>query len=87
MLPPIVDSSGVVGQATALPGAPPIAALVGDQQGSLVGQGCVVPGRAKITFGTGGMLDVCHRARRAPVRRRGDHGTFPIVAWSPRRRR
>ena len=62
------------------PGAPPIAALVGDQQGSLVGQGCVRPGLAKITFGTGGMLDVCtgptapgigtaQRARHVPDRR------------------
>ena len=58
-LPTIVPSSGVVGAATALPGAPPIAALVGDQQASLVGQGCVRPGMAKITFGTGGMLDLC----------------------------
>ena len=36
--------SGVIGEATALPGAPPIAALVGDQQASLVGQGCVDAG-------------------------------------------
>jgi glycerol kinase len=41
------------------PGAPPIAAMVGDQQASLVGQGCIEPGMAKITFGTGGMLDMC----------------------------
>ncbi len=41
MLPTIVDSSGVFGEADALPGSPPIAALVGDQQAVLVGQGCV----------------------------------------------
>ena len=58
-LPTIVDSSGVVGVASALDGSPPIAALAGDQQASLIGQGCVLPGLAKITFGTGGMLDVC----------------------------
>jgi len=34
MLPAVVDTSGVFGQAHALPGAPPLAALVGDQQGS-----------------------------------------------------
>ena len=82
MLPAIVDSSGVFGDASALPGAPPIAALVGDQQASLVGQGCVRPGLAKITFGTGGMLDMCTGAscaRRATAAR---NGTFPIVAWS-----
>jgi glycerol kinase len=80
-LPRIVDSTGKLGLATALPGAPPIAALVGDQQASLVGQGCVRPGLAKITFGTGGMLDVCVGPERPGFARRGDHGTFPIVAW------
>jgi len=82
MLPAFVDSSGVLGEATVLPGAPPIAALVGDQQASLVGQGCVTPGRAKITFGTGGMLDVCGGPEGPTSARRGEHGTYPIVAWS-----
>jgi glycerol kinase len=80
-LPAIVDSTGVVGAATALDGAPPIAALVGDQQASLAGQGCVRAGLAKITFGTGGMLDVCVGPERPAMARQGDHGTFPIVAW------
>lgn len=82
MLPTVVDSSGVLGAATALHGAPPIAALVGDQQASLVGQGCVVPGRAKITFGTGGMLDVCRGPDAPESSARAANGTFPIVAWS-----
>ena len=69
MMPAIVDSAGVVGEARALPGAPPIAALVGDQQASLVGQGCVRRGDAKITFGTGGMLDVVLGDDAAAVRR------------------
>jgi glycerol kinase len=80
MLPRIVDSSGIVGEATALAGAPPIAALIGDQQASLVGQGCVSPASTKITFGTGAMLDVCV-AERPPYKTRGRAGTFPIVAW------
>ena len=67
MLPTVVDSTGVFGEASALAGSPPLAALVGDQQGSLVGQGCVRPGLAKITFGTGGMLDVCTGPTRAVV--------------------
>jgi glycerol kinase len=81
MLPEIVDSAGVIGEASALPGAPPIAALVGDQQASLVGQGCVRRGDAKITFGTGGMLDVV--LDEAPPRhaQRLERGTFPIIAW------
>jgi len=82
MLPTIVPSSGVIGDATALVGAPPIACLIGDQQSSLVGQGCIAPGQTKITFGTGGMLDVAtgHDAPRSPQRSSG--GTFPIVAHS-----
>jgi len=82
MLPRIVDSSGEVGEASALAGAPPICGIVGDQQASLIGQGCTRPGLAKATFGTGGMLDLCTGARpsaRGEVR--GPAGTFPIVAW------
>ncbi|MGZ6927848.1 MAG: FGGY family carbohydrate kinase [Acidimicrobiia bacterium] len=79
MLPEVVDTSGVVGSATALPGAPPLAALVGDQQASLVGQGCVAPGPAKITFGTGGMLDLVLGPDRPAFESRGAGGTFPIV--------
>ena len=81
ILPTIVDSSGVIGDATAVPGAPPIAGLAGDQQASLVGQGCVRPGLAKITFGTGGMLDLCYGPERPGFETRGAAGTFPIVAW------
>ncbi|MFM8563622.1 MAG: FGGY family carbohydrate kinase [Acidimicrobiia bacterium] len=82
ILPTIVDSSGVVGLAAALPGSPPIAALAGDQQASLIGQSCVRPHMAKCTFGTGGMMDVLLGAE-PPVRaERLANGTFPIVAWS-----
>ncbi len=82
-LPTIVPSSGVVGDATALPGAPPIAALVGDQQASLVGQGCVRPGMAKITFGTGGMLDLCLGS--TPPASRSGATTARIRSWRGRR--
>ena len=51
------------------PAPPPIAGIAGDQQASLIGQGCIQPGLAKITFGTGGMLDVCARRRAARLRR------------------
>lgn len=81
ILPTIVDTAGTVGEATALPGAPPIAALVGDQQASLIGQGCVSPGPAKITFGTGAMLDAVYGPDRPGFDTRGGGGTFPIVAW------
>lgn len=80
-LPELVDTIGIVGEARALAGALPLAARVGDQQASLVGQGCVVAGSAKITFGTGAMLDVCLGPDRPAFATRGDAGTFPIVTW------
>ncbi|HEX2576822.1 MAG TPA: FGGY-family carbohydrate kinase [Aquihabitans sp.] len=78
VLPTVVDSVGVVGEASALDGSPPIAGILGDQQASLLGQGCVHPGQAKITFGTGGMLDLCLSERPA-FATQGQGGTFPIV--------
>ena len=80
-LPRVVDSSGLVGPADALPGSPPLAALVGDQQASLMGQACTRAGQAKATFGTGGMLDVCLGDQRASFTARGPSGCFPIIAW------
>ena len=77
-LPTIVDSVGACADASALEGAPPIVAVLGDQQASLAGQACVRPGDAKITFGTGGMLDL---NVGAALPTGGFHGTFPIAAW------
>jgi glycerol kinase len=81
-LPTVVDSVGVLGHATALPGAPPIASMLGDQQASLIGQGCVVPGRAKITFGSGGMLDLCTDQPTPTGAHRHANGTYPLPLWS-----
>ena len=81
LLPAVVDSTGHLGTATALPGAPPICALVGDQQASLIGQGGVRPGLAKITFGTGGMLDLHLGEQRPRMEREGAGGCVPMVAW------
>ena len=82
MAPTIVDSSGPLGAAAALPGAPSICGMAGDQQASLVGQGCTLPGLAKATFGTGGMLDQCTGPGPAPREAvRCAAGTFPIVAF------
>jgi glycerol kinase len=82
VLPRLVSSTGVIGEASALDGAPVIAGIAGDQQASLVGQGCLGPGSAKATFGTGGMLDCCVGRQRPDFSQRGPAGTFPIVAWS-----
>jgi glycerol kinase len=81
VMPRIVDSSAVIGEARALPGSPPVAGIAGDQQASLIGQGCTRSGLAKMTFGTGGMLDLCLGPDRPPFEQRGPHGTFPIVGW------
>jgi glycerol kinase len=81
VLPDIVESSGVGIEASALTGGPPIAGIAGDQQASLLGQACVRRGDAKITFGTGGMLDVNLGEDRPGFDRLGPGGTFPIVAW------
>jgi glycerol kinase len=80
----IVGTGAELGPASALPGAPPIYALIGDQQASLVGQGCVKPGDAKATFGTGAFLDV--NIGGAPPAfgahaKRGERGCLPVVGW------
>ena len=78
-LPMVVDSSGTIGPASELRGAPPITGVLGDQQASLLGQACVRPGDAKITFGTGAMLDMVVGRERPPIRLQGDAGSFPLV--------
>ena len=104
VLPAIVDSAGDLGEVTALgvagrtsrairPAPLRLAGLLGDQQASLVGQGGTRPGVAKITFGTGGMLDVflgdswagtARRARPASRTARSRSwccGTGGVTSW------
>lgn len=78
MLAPLVDSVGEVARASALPGAPPLTALVGDQPAALYGQGCVTGG-AKLTLGTGAILDA-HGLGRAPdSAHRRPSGCYPTA--------
>jgi glycerol kinase len=58
ILPAVMDSSGIFGATAAeLLGAPvPILGMVGDQQGALIGQGCLERGMGKSTYGTGCFL-------------------------------
>lgn len=58
VMPQIVPSSGVIEETDAelLGLSIPIAGLAGDQQAALFGQGCVQPGLAKNTYGTGAFL-------------------------------
>ncbi|MCA8924062.1 MAG: glycerol kinase GlpK, partial [Planctomycetes bacterium] len=53
VLPQVLPSAGVFGHATALGREIPISGIAGDQQAALFGQGCVEPGSAKNTYGTG----------------------------------
>ena len=81
MMPAIVDTMGPVGAATLLPGAPMITALVGDQSASLFGQSCITRG-AKITFGTGAMLDMVRGSQGPDRMTRFASGCFPVVLRS-----
>jgi glycerol kinase len=55
ILPEVLDTGAAFGAAAPeiLGAAIPIAALVGDQQAALIGQGCFRPGMIKSTYGTG----------------------------------
>ena len=81
MMPSIVDTMGIIGRATSLPGAPMITALVGDQSASLFGQSCISRG-AKITFGTGAMLDLVHGDHSPPTLARYPSGCYPVALRS-----
>jgi glycerol kinase len=56
VLPRIVPSSGVYGEARAPLAGVPVAGILGDQQAALMGQACFRPGEAKNTYGTGCFL-------------------------------
>jgi glycerol kinase len=59
LLPEILPSAGEFGRTRGLdylPDGLPITGAAGDQQASLVGQGCLAPGQAKCTYGTGAFL-------------------------------
>ena len=59
ILPEIRPSAGEFGRTKGLDNLPdglPITGVAGDQQASLVGQGCLSAGQAKCTYGTGAFL-------------------------------
>ncbi len=56
MLPEILPSSFVYGEARGDLGGVPVASALGDQQAALFGQTCFDPGQAKCTYGTGSFL-------------------------------
>ncbi len=76
-LPEPVPTAHVVGETSEFGGSVPVAALVGDQQAALYGQGCHGPGLAKNTYGTGNFLLQLARAGAPPV----VEGLITTVAW------
>ncbi len=72
ILPEIRPSSGEFGKTRDLgflPDGLPITGVAGDQQASLVGQGCLEAGQAKCTYGTGAFLLVHTGAQAIPSTR------------------
>ncbi len=80
VLPQIVDSAGVVAHTRGLdflPDGIPIAGIAGDQQAALFGQGCVNPGDAKCTYGTGAF--VLLNTGERPIA--NAEGLLTTIAW------
>ena len=72
-LPPIGPSAGHFGKLAGLP----LRALLVDQTASLAGHGCLLPGMAKATYGTG--IFLLQQAGEAPPAQTG--GLLSVVAW------
>lgn len=75
LLAPIVDSDWYAGR-TAGTGLP-VAAVLGDQQASLLGLGCRSPGLAKVTLGTGAFV----LAQAGPDAPAAPGGVLGSCAW------
>ncbi|MGC9668920.1 glycerol kinase GlpK [Planosporangium sp. 12N6] len=70
MLPEILPSSYVYGEAGGFLGGVPVAGALGDQQAALFGQTCFHTGEAKCTYGTGSFL-LLHTGERPVPSERG----------------
>jgi glycerol kinase len=70
MLPEILPSSHVYGEATGDLAGVPVAGALGDQQAALFGQTCFAAGEAKCTYGTGSFL-LLHTGERQVASQRG----------------
>ena len=67
LLPQLVRSSEVVGEAELRGVTLPIAGIAGDQQAALFGHGCFDRGEAKATYGTGSFVLANAGAERGPA--------------------
>jgi glycerol kinase len=79
MLPEVRESSGELGVADPewFGAEIPVTGVAGDQQAALFGQGCLSPGLAKNTYGTGCFL-LMNTGERAP---RSENGLLTTIAW------
>ena len=79
VLPEVRDSAGAFGLTDPdIFGAQlPVTGIAGDQQAALVGQGCLTPGMAKSTYGTGCFILV----NSGPERPDPGEGILATVAW------
>ncbi|MGP1273158.1 MAG: glycerol kinase GlpK [Phycisphaerales bacterium] len=79
VLPDVVPTSGVVAEVSGCASIEglPIAGLAGDQQAALMGQGCVRPGMAKNTYGTGCFVLL----NTGEQRKTSEHRLLSTVAW------
>ncbi|MEZ7002371.1 MULTISPECIES: FGGY family carbohydrate kinase [unclassified Streptomyces] len=76
-LPRIVAGDEIVGTTRAFGGEIPVAGLIVDQQAALIAEGCLDPGTAKCTYGTGAFL--LANTGTDPVR--SSAGLTTSVAW------
>jgi glycerol kinase len=76
-LPRIVECDEVIGTTTAFGPKLTVAGQIVDQPAALLAQGCLTPGRAKCTFGTGAFL----LANAGPTPVRSEAGLTTSVAW------
>ncbi|HEX7827102.1 MAG TPA: FGGY family carbohydrate kinase [Mycobacterium sp.] len=76
-LPDIVSNDQIVGTTNAFGPDIPVGGLIVDQQAALLAEGCLTPGMAKCTFGTGAFL--LANTGTAAVRSR--YGLTSSVAW------
>jgi glycerol kinase len=82
LLPDVRSSAEIYGETTdaSFGMTIPVAGMAGDQQAALFGQGCVRPGLAKNTYGTGAFLLLNTGAERVASR----SGLLTTVACGPR---
>ena len=86
MLPQVVSNSEVYGHVlSGIPGLQmlegiPVCGAAGDQQAALLGQGCILPGQAKNTYGTG-CFTLMNTGKTAP---RSKGGLVTSVGWQIR---